>query len=99
MSLEHNFKIFLYPQVVKNDLPSLDEAIKERIKKDINKKLLHSPEIFGKPLKRTLRGLRSMRSGDYRVVFEVRRNQIEIITICHRSIVYKVALERLIKQK
>lgn len=99
MSLEPNFKIFFDPQVVKNDIPQLSKTIKERIKKDIQKKLIHSPEIFGKPLRKTLKGFRSMRCGDYRVVFEIVKSQIEIVIICHRSIVYKKALERLTNKK
>jgi len=99
MPLEPNFKILLDPQVVKNDLPQLSKSVKERIKKDILKKLIHSPEIFGKPLRKTLKGFRSMRCGSYRIVFEIVKNQVEIIIISHRSIVYKKALERLTQSK
>lgn len=98
MSLVPNYKILLDPQVVKNDLPQLSKTIIERIKKDVQKKLIHSPEIFGKPLRKTLKGFRSMRCGEYRIVFQIIKKQVEIIIICHRSIVYKRAIERLLRK-
>ena len=94
-SLEPAFDILFYPQVVKTDLPQLTKSVLERIKKDINKKLRTSPEVFGKPLRKSLKGLRSLRCGDYRVVFEIENRQVNILIISHRSLVYKIGIERL----
>ncbi len=98
MPSDPKFKVFLYPQVIKNDIPQLSPDILKRIKSDIQKKLLHSPQVFGKPLKKTLKGLRSMRCGNYRVIFEILKNQVEIVMICNRSIVYKKAFERILQK-
>ena len=98
MSLEATFNILLYPQVIKVDIPQLTKNVLKRIKLDINKKLRTSPEVFGKPLRKSLKGFRSLRSGTYRVIFEIQNRNVEIIMISHRSIVYKKAFERLGKK-
>lgn len=95
MSLDLKFKILFYPQVTKEDLPRLKKTDLERIKIAINKKLRTSPEVFGKPLRSSLKGFRSLRFGDYRIIFQIQKKEIHITTISHRSLVYKIGLERL----
>ena len=46
-----NFTIEYHEDVVKKDIPLLSQSIKMRVKKMIEEKLAHRPEIFGKPLR------------------------------------------------
>lgn len=59
------------------------------IKRSIEEKLTASPEAFGKPLRFSLRGHRSLRVGDYRVIYRIDGTIVRIILIAHRSKVYK----------
>ena len=83
------FTVVYHEKVVKEDIPKLDRPIKDRIKKAIETKLLAEPEKFGKPLRRSLKGYRKLRVGDYRVVFAIENELIKILAIKHRSEVYK----------
>lgn len=43
----------------------------------------------GKPLVGPLKGIRSLRIGDYRILYEVVRGSVVVLTINHRREVYK----------
>lgn len=58
------------------------------IKKAIEEKLTTHPEVFGKPLRKSLSGFRSLRVGDYRVIFRIEGTTVRIYIIAHRSVVY-----------
>ena len=60
-----------------------------RIKKAIEEKLTTHPEVFGKPLRRSLRGYRRLRVGDYRVIFRIENTTVKIFLIAHRAFVYE----------
>ena len=74
--------------VVKEDIPRLGKKEKDRVRKSIESKLVSVPETFGKPLRRSLKGYRSLRVGDYRVVFKVVGKVVRVLAIKHRSRVY-----------
>ena len=79
---------------MKKDLPKLDRYWREEIKTAIETKLTTSPELYGKPLRRSLRNYRKLRVGDYRVVFRIEDLQVKIFVIGHRSEVYSIANKR-----
>jgi mRNA interferase RelE/StbE len=83
-----------HPKVI-DDLASISAPIKKDIRKAIEEKLTTSPEFFGKPLQFSLKGLRSMRVGDYRVIFQISDIVVQIILIEHRSVVYKKVNKRI----
>ena len=58
-------------------------------------RLTTQPEIYGKPLQRTLKGYWKLRLGDYRVVFKVSDGNISIFGIIHRKEVYKLIKKRI----
>ncbi len=60
-----------------------------RIKAAIEEKLITHPDVFGKPLRRSLKGYRKLRVGDYRVIFRIERQTVKILAIGHRSVVYE----------
>jgi mRNA interferase RelE/StbE len=50
----------------------------------IELKLMTAPEVFGKPLRHTLRLLRALRVGDWRVVYQLSGEVVYVVTIRHR---------------
>ncbi|TSC57294.1 MAG: hypothetical protein Greene041662_990 [Candidatus Peregrinibacteria bacterium Greene0416_62] len=62
---------------------------KDRIKRAVEGKLTVRPEIFGKPLRQSPSGCRSLRVGDYRVIFRIKGTTVEIVLFGHRSAIYK----------
>lgn len=82
------FSIVYHESVVKEDIPRLSSVYKQRIKQAIEKKLTSEPEAFGKPLRRSLKGYRKLRVGDYRVIFRIEKQSVKVFYIGHRSIVY-----------
>lgn len=88
------FDIAYHELVVKDDIPRLSTADKIRVKKAIEKKLITEPEAFGKPLRRSLKGYRKLRIGDYRVIFRIEGEKVKIFLIAHRSVVYQMMSKR-----
>lgn len=91
------YKIRYAEVVISKDISKLDPIVKARVKKSIEIKLLTRPEIFGKPLQHSLQGYRSLRVGEYRVVFLLEHvsKYVSIFLIAHRSVVYAEVLKRL----
>ena len=89
-----NFNIEYLEVVVRSDIPALSKPVKNRIKTAIETKLTGYPEKFGKPLRRSLKGYRKLRVGDYRVIFRIAEKTVLIVLIAHRSIVYEIAHKR-----
>jgi mRNA interferase RelE/StbE len=75
--------------VVKEDIPKLTKKIKQEVKKSIQRKLTTHPEIFGKPLRKSRKGYRGLRVGNYRVIFRIQGKTVKIFGIKHRSVAYK----------
>lgn len=84
-----SFRILYHELVVKDDIPKLSSDWQKKIKNAIEKKLTSYPEIFGKPLRRSLSGFRKLRVGDYRVIFRIESESVRIFIIDHRSVVYR----------
>jgi mRNA interferase RelE/StbE len=84
-------EIHYLPEVVKKQIPKLSFPVKNRIKKAIEKKLAINPIAFGKPLRYSLKGLRSLRVDDYRVIYKVDESdtKVTIVKIAHRKEVYE----------
>jgi mRNA interferase RelE/StbE len=77
--------------VVQHDIPALAHSVKIRIRKVIETKLTTDPLRFGKPLRYSLYNLRSLRVGDYRILYQVdhKRLLVSITAIGHRRDIYK----------
>ncbi len=86
--------LITYHHKVGDDIRQISAPHKDIIRKAIEEKLTESPEFFGKPLQFSLKGLRSMRVGDYRVVFELSKQEVFVVLIAHRSVVYKQVSKR-----
>lgn len=82
------FKIMYHPLVVCDDITKLSAEWKTKIQKTIEARLTNQPEAYGKPLRRSLKGYRKLRVGDYRVIFSLEKKAVKILVIQHRSVVY-----------
>jgi mRNA interferase RelE/StbE len=81
--------------VKEKDLLKINTTMKMRIKTAIENRLLVEPEKYSEPLRKTLKGYRKLRVGDYRIVLRIDGNVIYVLGICHRKDVY----ERIEKRK
>lgn len=92
--MEIAYSITLHPLVVSHDLPLLDAAWRKTIRDAVRSKLQTRPELYGKPLRQSLKGCRTLRVGDYRVVFRIQGKKVIVLAILHRSVVYETAEKR-----
>ena len=65
------YKRIYHADVKKSDLTKIDNKTKTIIKRTIEERLATQPEIYGKPLQRSLKGYWKLRVGNYRVVFKI----------------------------
>ena len=85
-----SWRIEYLESVVRDDIPSLSEAARRRIRKAIEDKLSSNPVEFGKPLRYSFKGARRLRVGDYRVIYRVEPPDVVLILkIGHRREVYE----------
>ncbi|HET8991618.1 MAG TPA: type II toxin-antitoxin system RelE/ParE family toxin [Candidatus Saccharimonadales bacterium] len=89
------YRISYADEVVKDDLPNILEPWKTEIRKAIETKLTTRPEIYSRPLRRSLKGYRKLRVGGYRIILRIENNNVKIFIIQHRSTVYTTAPHRL----
>lgn len=89
------FTVRYYPDVLSYDIPALSTAMRERIRKAIETKLMSAPQDYGEPLRKTLKGFWKLRVGDYRIVFKIRDEVIAVIGIGHRKEIYERMTARL----
>ena len=82
------FTLHYHPAVRVDDLPLIDGKTKERIRKAIEERLQTAPHDYGVPLRKSLKGYRKLRVGDYRVVFKVIESEVWILGIRHRKSAY-----------
>jgi len=82
------FNVLYHPNV-KKDLAKINSKVGAQIKKAIENRLRKSPEQYGEPLRKTLKGYWKLRVGNYRIVFKINGNEIWILGIMHRKNVYK----------
>lgn len=88
------FSVIYHHLVVRYDIPKLPSAWKEKVRRAIEDRLTAQPNLYGKPLRRSLKGYRKLRVGDYRIIFRIEKNTVKILIIQHRSVVYTEAEKR-----
>jgi mRNA interferase RelE/StbE len=82
------FEVVYHPLAISEDIPKLSSAWKNKIRSTIELRLMTQPDFYGKPLRKSLKGYRKLRVGDYRVIFKIEKETVKIIMIAHRSVVY-----------
>ena len=88
------FNVIYHHLVIRNDIPKLSSEWKEKVRRAIEERLITHPDLYGKPLRRSLKGYRKLRVGDYRVIFRIEKNIVKIFVIQHRSVVYDFVAKR-----
>ena len=81
--------------VVNEDLPNILEPWQSEIRKAIELKLMTRPEVYSRPLRRSLKGYRKLKVGDYRIILRIEDKVVKVFVIQHRSVVYETASKRL----
>ena len=89
------FEIVYHYLVIKEDIPKLDHVWRAAIKRAIEEKLAAKPETYGKPLRRSLKGYRKLRIGDYCIIYRIEKIKVKVFAIQHRSVVYETAEKRI----
>ena len=87
--MEIKYEVVYRSEVRREDFPRIDLKWMKTVQKAIEEKLMTAPAIYGKPLQQDLKGCRRLRVGDYRVVFQIHKNQVHVLAIVHRSSNYK----------
>lgn|GEM_PF-193764 len=82
-----NYTVHYHKEIPK-DLSLIPVNIQSRIKRAIESRLLIDPSRYGNPLRRSLKGYRKMRVGDYRIIYKIQNNSIFILKIGNRKEVY-----------
>lgn len=88
------FTVVYHHLVVRDDIPKLSSEQKEKVRRAIKERLVTHPDLYGKPLRRSLKGYRKLRVGDHRVIFQIEKNTVKVLVIQHRSVVYGEAEKR-----
>jgi mRNA interferase RelE/StbE len=94
--MEKVYEIEYHYLVDKIDFPKTPSVWLRKVLLAIDDKLTTSPDLYGKPLRRSLAAYRKLRVGDYRVIFKIREKKVKIFMIEHRKNVYKMIEKRLI---
>ena len=84
-----------YTRSAAKAIRDLDPQVRAKVRAAIER--LTEDPTRGKPLQLTLRGLRSWRTGDWRIVYRATRENLEILVIAvgHRRDVYDRLRNRL----
>lgn len=84
------FRIIWKKSVLKK-LKSLDKSIASKIYQKVETHLALDPVSLGKPLGHKFRGFFSFRSGDYRVIYSIKRAELYIcvVKVGHRKDIYE----------
>ncbi|MCJ7440743.1 MAG: type II toxin-antitoxin system RelE/ParE family toxin [Thermoanaerobaculaceae bacterium] len=77
-----------YTETAAKAIKKLDPTVRERVRAAID--AMRQDPHRGKPLQLTLKGLYSWRTGDWRIVYRIERQRIEVVhaTLGHRREVY-----------
>lgn len=89
--VDNRYEIEYLKKVVSKDIPLLPKSARIQIKRAIEERLTLDPIGFGKPLRYSLKGLRRLRVGDYRIVFQIEGYKVIISAIKHRKEIYEDA--------
>jgi len=83
-----NYRIRYSKRISWKEFQHTSSSDRARIRSAIEERLCTRPDLFGKPLRRSLKGCRSLRVGDYRIVYRITGMHVDILAIAHRSTVY-----------
>ena len=81
------YLIELGKSVIKEDIPALGKSAYDLIQKAIEERLTVDPFSFGKPLRYSFTGSRSLRVSKYRIIYhvDVQNHKVLVTSIQHRK--------------
>ena len=91
--MPERYEIFFRPEV-EGDLRPIGRLHQKRALSAIEDRLSLHPEQYGKPLGGNLAGLRRIRTGDFRIAYQVKGGQVIIWAIMHRKGIYSELVRR-----
>ncbi|MEM3622172.1 MAG: type II toxin-antitoxin system RelE/ParE family toxin [Candidatus Bathyarchaeia archaeon] len=83
--MKAKFEIRFTPRFLKN-IKALDRKVQVRIIQEIS--ILKTNPYVGKPLRGEWKGVYSLRIGDYRVLYQIKKNEVFLLVVGHRKRVY-----------
>ena len=89
------FRLLYHPLVLSEDLPTVHPDVRARLRRALRERVALQPARYGKALRGTLKGLWSLRVGDYRVIYAIDEDDVLVLRIGHRREVYRSASRRL----
>lgn len=75
------WKIKVHRLVVEEDFKKISKADQSRILKTIHTKLSSSPEKYGSPLRKELKGYWKLKISQYRVVYRIEKTEIKVLAL------------------
>ena len=83
--MKTKFEIRFTPRFLKN-FKALDRKVQVRILREIS--ILKTNPYVGKPLRGEWKGVFSLRIGDYRILYQIKGNEVFLLVAGHRKRVY-----------
>lgn len=75
------YNVLIDELVFEEDFKKISRSDQQKIIRSIRKKLTIEPERYGKPLRGDLRGLWKLRFGQYRVVYDIKKDKVLVYVI------------------
>lgn len=75
------WKVKIHRLVLSEDFKFIDRSSQKAILKDIHKKLTIAPQEYGMPLLGELKGYWRLRVGDYRIIYKIKEETVEVLII------------------
>ena len=83
--MKAKFEVKFTPRFLK-EIKDLDRTVQVRILREIN--ILKTNPYVGKPLRGEWKGVFSLRIGDYRILYQIKRNEVFLLVVGHRKRVH-----------
>ena len=75
------WNVLIHPLVLSEDLKRLDPPLQRQIVRALRKRLSIDPKAYGKPLSGEFAGLRKLRVGEYRVIYRIVEQRVEVLVL------------------
>lgn len=73
--------VHIHPLVFEEDLAQFDPPVQRRLLSVIRARLTTNPKAYGAPLRGEYAGLWKLRVGDYRVIYRVVEQRVEVLVL------------------
>ncbi|MBX5328048.1 MAG: type II toxin-antitoxin system RelE/ParE family toxin [Candidatus Bathyarchaeota archaeon] len=83
--MKTKFEIRFTPRFLKK-IKAFDRGVQVRMLRGIS--ILKTDPFAGKPLRGEWKGVYSLRIGDYRVLYQIKKNEVFLLVVGHRKRVY-----------